>query len=703
MKKRISLEHQIRSIREDSVRDAIGDAINDITAPAKKKLKSWFGTAANTVVDAAQTVTGTSPTSRDNTGVYNFGVYPQGTPSIENTRRLMPSDQSTHPLELQRQQQQQRQYRESLEHSIRNIVSETVGNLVDPKESHLVKAAFNKPVQIEPPEGEEHGSVRALNVSNQRKQIKQAESQTRETFAEDALNEFAPPKGTKVPVPDELLDLVPGFKPAPTKPPVTKPVEVPTKPSTPVEPAPVETPIVPKPVKPVPVKPTQPLEPAPVEIPNYTPAPAKPAKEAPSKPAPVEVPSEPTPTVDPGPGPRVKPSTPTKTEPGIKTEPKVETQPKIETETPTKVTPKTETATPPRAKTPAKTTTKPAKPSKPFIPPFFGSPSAEVLVGQDAPKFPVKTHLHAADPRKIADGSFISGAVAKQILKKSAMKEEADRKNIQLVDRDKKDRKKVEYVGRDKLNAKTTLGRQAAYKQNVIDEEETVKPSRAAKIKSIVLDKKETGLGENPIVEKEPRLKPLHLGENSRLSWPVAGKGLQYGLTAGNVEKMSKGEDASTMGPNMRTSGTGRNWLNPTKDVVPAMGSDVAKSVAAKTGSKALQTGARFVPGLSTVYGLGLAGYRAAKGDMTGAGLAAASAIPGPVGWAATAADLGRELSKSDEEKPKDEKKPEVPKTEPKPSQPAPPVTSDQPAAQAAEPKKPKSIFDSTPVKNQGM
>ncbi len=50
------------------------------------------------------------------------------------------------------------------------------------------------------------------------------------------------------------------------------------------------------------------------------------------------------------------------------------------------------------------------------------------------------------------------------------------------------------------------------------------------------------------------------------------------------------------------------------------------------------------LPGIRTVTGLGLAGYRAAKGDWTGAGLAAGTAIPGPVGWGFVAADVARGL-----------------------------------------------------------
>ena len=64
----------------------------------------------------------------------------------------------------------------------------------------------------------------------------------------------------------------------------------------------------------------------------------------------------------------------------------------------------------------------------------------------------------------------------------------------------------------------------------MIDEEEQVNPSRAAKIKSIVLDKKQTGMGPNPIVDPEPRLKPLHMAEAEK---KPEEKGEELGKKAG--------------------------------------------------------------------------------------------------------------------------------------------------------------------------
>lgn len=57
-----------------------------------------------------------------------------------------------------------------------------------------------------------------------------------------------------------------------------------------------------------------------------------------------------------------------------------------------------------------------------------------------------------------------------------------------------------------------------------------------------------------------------------------------------------------------------------------------------------LKIAARAIPGLQTVYGLGLGAYRLATGDPLGATLAATSAVPGPIGWTALAADVAREL-----------------------------------------------------------
>ena len=58
-----------------------------------------------------------------------------------------------------------------------------------------------------------------------------------------------------------------------------------------------------------------------------------------------------------------------------------------------------------------------------------------------------------------------------------------------------------------------------------------------------------------------------------------------------------------------------------------------------------LKGAARVLPGVQTLYGLGLAGVRASQGDFGGAALAAGSAIPGPVGWGFFGADVGRSMA----------------------------------------------------------
>lgn len=102
--------------------------------------------------------------------------------------------------------------------------------------------------------------------------------------------------------------------------------------------------------------------------------------------------------------------------------------------------------------------------------------------------------------------------------------------------------------------------------------------------------------------------------------------------------------------------------------------------------------GARVIPGLQTAYGLGLGTYRLTKGDIPGAALGYAQAVPGPIGWAALAADVGRDLIS----KPGAPKvKPTAPKTTAKPSpspsgtaKPAPTPVSQKPVSQTVLAKK---------------
>tara|TARA_B110000503_G_scaffold103373_1_gene154363 strand:+ start:1984 stop:2496 length:513 start_codon:yes stop_codon:yes gene_type:complete len=105
-----------------------------------------------------------------------------------------------------------------------------------------------------------------------------------------------------------------------------------------------------------------------------------------------------------------------------------------------------------------------------------------------------------------------------------------------------------------------------------------------------------------------------------------------------------------------------------------------------------LRTAGRAIPGLQTAYGLGLGAYRLSKGDKTGAALAAASAIPGPIGWAALGADVTRDVLK---DRSAAKPKPTAPKpsgssvTPPKPAAPKSPGSSATPSKPAATPSQP--------------
>ena len=90
-------------------------------------------------------------------------------------------------------------------------------------------------------------------------------------------------------------------------------------------------------------------------------------------------------------------------------------------------------------------------------------------------------------------------------------------------------------------------------------------------------------------------------------------------------------------------------------------------------GLKTLGRAARFVtaiPGLQQAYGAGLGTYRLMKGDKTGAALGYAQALPGPIGWAALAADVARDFTK----KPKSKS----PTQTPAPAQQKPPAPEQQ-------------------------
>jgi hypothetical protein len=357
----------------------------------------------------------------------------------------------------------------------------------------------------------------------------------------------------------------------------------------------------------------------------------------------------------------------TQTQPQVKTQPMVAPQTKTQTQTQTKPlpvnTPKTNTKTAPK------------RPGLPFI---FGSTPDEVNFGPDAPPFPVKTSVGYAHARTTTNPVHLGTLPVKQILKKS-MKEETKMENGE-------ERKKIEYVARGKLDPKKTLGRLSAIKTRIIDEAEEIQPSRAKKIKSIVLDKKEEKLGINPAVETEPRLKPLHMAE-----------GQVY-------DAIEKGSNWVANSPPARALG----WIGR-KAALPLTLYQTGKDYVSRRekgqdlGTAATGAGSELAGGLG-----GWAGG-AALGGTAGAAIGGPFApITAPVGAVVggiAGSELGSKIAgwahdkirgvKDEDEKPSSTTPPKT-----TPSTPAP--SSDSPAAVANPSNTNKSMFDPTPIHKQG-
>ena len=142
----------------------------------------------------------------------------------------------------------------------------------------------------------------------------------------------------------------------------------------------------------------------------------------------------------------------------------------------------------------------------------------------------------------------------------------------------------------------------------------------------------------------------------------AAGAGIGAGLSGVSPapERDSAEQNVDTARQRIGGAGIGSSLLSKTGNYLPKVAEYAGKA-------------ARVIPGLQTVMGLGTAGYRAYKGDYTGAGLAAASAIPGPVGWAATAADATRDALSDTENK-----KPQEPATNPETPKVLPPAPVDK-------------------------
>jgi hypothetical protein len=429
--KKISLEHSIRIIKEEGA--------------LTQGQKPW---AASDFIGS-------------NAGPLGFGVYPKGTPSIENTKNLSPAKPDMMPTAQQEKQQKERQ---------------------------AVPAASSSSTPTPPAEVSTSTSVsktapRLKSGSFQKENYSSLEHTIRNIH----LKEFEAPKTKPTVKPTERPAVEPSVVPE-TLPAVT-PGQVPGFPA-------------PKRVKTVPIE--VPNKPAPVEAPDVAPVEPTPAPKTPKEPKTAPEPAV-EPATDLAPNTRVSPKAEPKTAP--------DTAPKTNTETP----PKTATETTPKTapKAPESKLLPKALTALPFL--FGGSSNEDKGVPKDAPNFTGKTHTHGTRERTAHAADAHVGAVTKQILKRRAMKEESE---------GQAERKKIEYVPRGKLDPKSSLGRLASVKKlnetdlPVVDTQNS-KPSHAAKIKSIVLDKKATGTGENPIVEKEPKLKPLHMAEGIRARYAV--------------------------------------------------------------------------------------------------------------------------------------------------------------------------------------
>jgi len=268
------------------------------------------------------------------------------------------------------------------------------------------------------------------------------------------------------------------------------------------------------------------------------------------------------------------------------------------------------------------------------------------------------------------------------------------------------DRKEIEYVSRPDTakspkDKKSKLGKQSAILTRIIDEEKTLleffnvtlKKKKEQKRKKV-----ETESGESQVVFN-PKLKTAIQEEN------LVSRAIR------SYSKLSPSKKAATTIGTGTVGGAALSTVSPSKEpdnVEKNLGytqagagiAGLASNLTSKL-SGPLAKAARVIPGVQTATGLGLAGYKAYKGDYTGAALAAGSAIPGPVGWGFMGADFGRSMFSPDSPEEKKDDKPATGATPaPKPESiksgatpaPAPttPPSSTTPASKPAEPNKPE-------------
>ena len=93
--------------------------------------------------------------------------------------------------------------------------------------------------------------------------------------------------------------------------------------------------------------------------------------------------------------------------------------------------------------------------------------------------------------------------------------------------------------------------------------------------------------------------------------------------------------------------------LNISTKVAPKVTQKTTQKIATKVAKKGGFKALGMFPIIGNVIDLGMAVYRASKGDFTGAALSLGSAIPGPIGYTIAAADIARDVISPSEDRPK--------------------------------------------------
>jgi hypothetical protein len=204
-------------------------------------------------------------------------------------------------------------------------------------------------------------------------------------------------------------------------------------------------------------------------------------------------------------------------------------------------------------------------------------------------------------------------------------------------------------------------------------------------------DRKEVEYVSRPDTAKSPKDKKSKLGRQSAILTRIIDEEktlVEFFNVTLKKRKEKKKKETET------ESGQTQVVFNPKLKTAIQEESLVSKTtrIASKAAPWAKTVG-KFIPGIQTGLGLLGAGYSASQGDYKGAALSLGSAIPGPIGWGFTGADITRSILSPEEKK--DNKpatgatpapKPEPPKSAAT-SPPAPPTPSSSSATPTPTPK----------------